>query len=68
MQSVKDFGGLTYLESSVYSAKVPPSPSSSARSTMMTYFIDTMLVSVQMMSESAPTRSSYEGFEVKLDE
>jgi hypothetical protein len=39
-------------------AKVPPSPSSSAKSTMQTYFTVTIRVSDQMIRDRAPRRSS----------
>jgi hypothetical protein len=51
-----------------YRAKVPPSPSSSALRTMNIYLMVTMSVNVQIMIESAPTRSSYEGWLVKVEE
>lgn len=58
----------TYLVIKEYSAKVPPSPSSSANSTIVTYLIVTTIVRDQMMSESAPIRSSFEGGSGNVDE
>lgn len=49
-------------------AKVPPSPSSSAARTIKTYLIVTIKVNDQMISDSAPRRSSLEGSEEKVDE
>lgn len=48
----------TYLEISEKSAKVPPSPSSSAFKTINMYLIVTIIVRAQIMSDSEPTKSS----------
>lgn len=52
----------------VYIAKVPPSPSSSALSTMKMYFAVTMRVSDQMIIESAPRRSGRSGGDENVEE
>ena len=46
---------------SVMSARMPPSPSLSARKTTVTYFSVTESVSAQTTSESSPKTSSTEG-------
>ena len=48
-------------------AKVPPSPSSSALSTMQTYLKVTTIVRLQIMRDRAPRRSSEDGGEVKVE-
>lgn len=47
---------------------MPPSPSSSARRTMKQYLTVTMRVRDQMIMERAPTKSSYDGWLVKVEE
>ena len=44
------------------SAKMPPSPSLSARSTSVTYFSDTIAISAQRMSDTMPVTSAAVGF------
>jgi hypothetical protein len=53
---------------SIQMAKVPPSPSSSAASTISTYLMVTIKVKDHMMSDKTPRRSSFEGSEVNVDE
>jgi len=59
---------LTYLVRRVYSAKVPPSPSSSARRTMTIYLTDTIRVIVQTIRDTAPKRSSWDGVDRNVEE
>jgi len=48
--------------------KSAASPSSSARSTMKTYLMVTIRVRLQMIRDSAPSRSRYSGSSEKVDE
>jgi len=59
---------LMYRDSKLYSAKLPPWPSSSAAKTMKQYLAVTTRVRDQMMMDKAPTRSSHDGWLVKVDE
>lgn len=52
---------LTKRESRLYTAKVPPSPSSSASSTISAYFNVTIKANVHRITDSEPRRSSYAG-------
>ena len=59
---------LTYRLKRLYIANVPPSPASSAQSTIKTYLTVTIRVSDQIIRDKAPTRSSYDGSEENVDE
>jgi hypothetical protein len=59
---------LAYRDRREYKAKVPPSPWSSALSTIKQYLIVTIKKKDQMMSDRTPTRSSYEGSATNVDE
>ena len=59
---------LTYLESSEYVLKVPPSPSLSACKMRRMYLTVTIKVMDHRTSESAPSRSMWLGASVKTEE
>ena len=46
------------MPSSDIKAKIPPSPSLSARMTMATYLIDVVMMSVQTISDSMPSAAA----------
>lgn len=52
----------------IHIAKVPPSPSSFAARTIKTYLMVTIKVKVQMIRDSAPRRSCFDGSDEKVEE
>ena len=66
--TTKAAGMLTYLESSEYVLKVPPSPSLSACRISKMYLTVTIKVIDHKTSDNAPSRSAWIGASVNVEE